>query len=173
MSREKKYRNMKRKLQNMKNDIDEWTRSLPVPPDKSPNYLGYRAYSFSLDDNNYDENMLIEYKKEIMKQVIGFVRRLRNKKSVHEKEYRIYCYFTLPDLFYSEVMISYTKAGLNSFYEGLNHDGDFLKNYSVTKNSQFLQKEWGLQIPSELKVRGYDGVGEHKGYSFWLIGDID
>ncbi|MQR94620.1 hypothetical protein [Fictibacillus phosphorivorans] len=94
----KKYREMKRKLQNMKNDIVEWAQSLPVPPDKSPNYLGYRAYSFSLDDNNYAENLLIEYKKEIMKQVIGFVRRLRNKKSVHEKEYRIYCYFTLPDL---------------------------------------------------------------------------
>ncbi|MQR94621.1 DUF3916 domain-containing protein [Fictibacillus phosphorivorans] len=73
----------------------------------------------------------------------------------------------------SVVIISYTKAGLHSFYEGLNHNGEFLKNYSVTENSHFLQEEWGLLVPKELKVRGYDGVGEHEGYSFWLIGDID
>lgn len=174
MGREKKNRGRRRKFRNIKNNIAEWSQSLPIPPDKSPNYLGYRAYSFATGKDFGDYSKFRKkYKREIMQIIINFVKRLHDLKSEHEKEYRILCYLPLPDLYLSYVMIGYTKAGLDSFYNGLYKNGKFLKKFSLSENDQFLQTEWGLTIPDGLRVKGFDGKGEYIGDSMWFVGNIE
>ncbi|ANC78539.1 hypothetical protein ABE65_017725 [Fictibacillus phosphorivorans] len=174
MDREKKNRGKRRKFRNIKNNIAEWSQSLPVPPDKSPNYLGYRAYSFATGKDFGDYSKFHKkHKREIMQLIINFVKILHDLKSENEKEYRIICLLPLPDLHQPFVMIGYTKAGLESFYNGLNYDGEFLKKFSLSEDDQFLQTEWGVTIPNGLKVKGFNGKDECIGDSMWFVGNIE
>jgi Protein of unknown function (DUF3916) len=108
-----------------------------------------------------------------MQLIFNFVKILHDLKSENEKEYRIICLLPLPDLHQPFVMIGYTKAGLESFYNGLNYDGEFLKKFSLSEDDQFLQTEWGVTIPNGLKVKGFNGKDECIGDSMWFVGNIE
>lgn len=175
MAREKKIRGKRRKLSIIKNKITEWSQSLPVPPDSSPQYLGCRTYSFDMYEDFGD---LSKYpkarKREFLQMIINFVKVLHDLKTEKEKEYRITCLLEIPDLYRVLVMVGYNKAGLDSFYAGLNHTGEFARDFTPSTNVQFLHNEWGLQIPEELEVKGFKRNNSYyEGDSIWFVGDVN
>ncbi|MDQ6600713.1 DUF3916 domain-containing protein [Bacillus salipaludis] len=176
MVRKKKIRGKRRKFRNIRNKIAVWSQSLPAPPDQSPTYLGYRAYSFNIAKDFGDFNKFPKAnKREFLQMIINFVKDLHDLKTDKEKEYRIIAYFPMPDLPYVVVMIGYTKAGLDSFYAGLNHNGKFSEYFTPTANTQFLEKDWGLYIPEGLEVKGFEGDSEEYfegSSSIWFVGNV-
>ncbi|EPD50292.1 hypothetical protein HMPREF1210_02863 [Paenisporosarcina sp. HGH0030] len=176
MIREKKVRGKTRKFRNFRNNIEEWSQTLPVPPDLSPSYLGCRSYSF--DDIYEDFGDYSKFpksqKREFLQMIINFVKALHDLKTEKEKEYRIICFLPIPDLYRVLVMVGYTQAGLESFYAGLNHNGEFNKVFSPSTNVQYLQNEWGLHIPDGLEVKGFEGNDESfERDSIWFIGNVN
>lgn len=173
MLREKKVRGKTRKFRNFRNNIEEWSQSLPVPPDLSPSYLGCKSYSFDMYEDFGDfSNFPKSQKREFLQMIINFVKALHDLKTEKEKEYRIICFLPLPNIYRILVMIGYTRAGLESFYAGLNHNGEFNKEFSLS-NAQYLQNEWSLHIPDGLEVKGFEGNdGSFERDSIWFVGNV-
>jgi hypothetical protein len=175
MVREKKIRGKRRKFRNVRNNITEWSQSLPVPPDSSPQYLGCRTFSFDMYEDFGDLSRYPKaQKREILQMIINFVKVLHDLKTENEKEYRIICVLTIPDLYRVPVMVGYNKAGLDSFYAGLNNNGEFARQFTPSTNVQFLHNEWGLQIPEELEVKGFKRNNSYyEEDSIWFVGNVN
>ncbi|MFD0050217.1 DUF3916 domain-containing protein [Actinomycetes bacterium NPDC127524] len=174
MIRNKKVRGKRRMYRNFRNIIAEWSQSLPTPPDLSPTYLGYKASDFDMyEEFKGYENFSKAQKRELAQMIINFVKDLHDLKTEKEKEYRIICFLPFPDLSRMNVLIGYTKAGLHSFYAGLNHDGQFAKDFEPSTKVKFLQDEWGLHIPEGLEVKGFEGRTKFfEGESVWFVGNV-
>ncbi|KZZ84320.1 DUF3916 domain-containing protein [Bacillus sp. SJS] len=173
MLRKKKVRGKRRMYRNFMNEIEEWSHSLPTPNDLSPTYLGCRALSFDMDEafNGY-ENFSKNEKRKLAQRIINGGKELHDLKTEKEKEYRILCYLSFPHLDHMNISIGYTKAGLDSFYAGLNHNGQLEKDYEPSDDPSFLQDEWGLQIPEGLEVKGFVGRRLIDG-SMWFVGNVN
>ncbi|GGI11691.1 DUF3916 domain-containing protein [Gottfriedia solisilvae] len=177
-SDKKKIRGLKRRFRNLNRYILEREEVLPIPPNDSSTYRGYRSYVFDFGRDfpgfhRYPERI----KKRVYQSLIDFTYNLNQLKGDSEKEYRIFCCLTTPDIDYAAVSILFTRSGMESFYDGLlgrrNLNPD---QYQLTTNREVLCHELDVWIPNELDVKGIireDEDGELQGKQIWLIGSFE
>lgn len=174
MKRQKKLRGERRRIRNIRKDIAELSRELPTPRSTSSTYKGYDAYHFRMYEMVGEFELLPRRKKrEFLQDIINFVSDLHNLKTEKESEYRVKCFFFLPNMEYIVVSICYTKAGLNDFYRGLHHSGRFKKEMIQIEDPNYLQREWQINVPSYLEVNGYHcNFKARENETMWFIGNL-
>ncbi|MGG2014008.1 DUF3916 domain-containing protein [Bacillus sp. S10(2024)] len=115
-------------------------------------------------------------KRFYLQKAINRVEHLIHLKTVNEKEYRIYFGVSFPNLHTSNILIVFSKQGIERFFEG------FLGRYMdgpqwvSLPQERDIGKEFGLHIPKELQVKGYTEIFTHPDYNdkeIWFIGELD
>ncbi len=174
MTRQKKLRGERRRIRNLKREINELSKILPTPRSTSTIYKGYDAFHFRMFELIGEFDLIPRRKKrDFLQEIINSVSNLHNLKTVKEREYRVMCFFFLPNMEYILVSIFYTKAGLDDFYRGLYHGGRFEKEMIPIIDPNYLQSEWQINVPSYLEVKGYHcNIGERENETMWLIGNL-
>jgi hypothetical protein len=175
----KKVRGLRRRSRTFSKYITEQTESLPIAKNNDPSYLGYSYLNLSFDEFFIDSKKTPNsVRKFFVQTIINRIQHLIDIKTESEREYRVFCAFTPPNLLGSQITILFTKKGLESFYEGFFSREKEGRRFIPLHQDQSIEAEWGLHIPKGLDVRGYKkDVGDDDYYypqeEIWLIGELD
>ncbi|WP_129688250.1 DUF3916 domain-containing protein [Gottfriedia acidiceleris] len=174
MTRQKKLRGERRRIRNLKREIAELSKKLPTPRSTSSTYKGYDAFHFRMFELIGEFDLIPRRKKrDFLQEIINLVSNLHNLKTAKESEYRVKCFFFLPHMEYIVVSIGYTKAGLDDFYRGLYYNGRFKKEMIPIVDPNYLQREWQINVPPYLEVKGYHcNFKARENETMWLIGNL-
>ncbi|MFB7142527.1 DUF3916 domain-containing protein [Gottfriedia sp. NPDC056225] len=168
--KKKKIRGLRRRFRTFNKYILEREGVLPIPKDTSDNYIGYQSYELLFERifpgfSSYRQKV----KNSFFQSVIDFVGYLNSLKTGNEKEYRIFCSFLFPDLPYAQVIIIYTKTGMESYYDGLLGRKTNEHRFNPIFNTNHFSENYSLTVPKELKVIGYEDADDGD-IEVWLIG---
>ncbi|TDK61769.1 DUF3916 domain-containing protein [Bacillus salipaludis] len=167
----KKVRGIKRKSRTFLNYITEQTDALPISKNSDPDYSGYTYLHLNFDDFFPDSRKTPNsVRRMFLQTVINRIQHLISTKTELQREYRIFCVFSLPNFVGAKIVILYTKKGLESFYEGFfSREAEGHKIISLQND---LESDWGLHLQKGLDVKGYEIEGENSPDGLWLIGEL-
>ncbi|KEK23785.1 DUF3916 domain-containing protein [Bacillus gaemokensis] len=171
----KKIRSLRRACRNFLTYTNKHTSSLPNANEQSalgcwsihlpfhPSYMNSQRKSNSI-------------KRFYLQTAINRLEHLIDIKTTAEKEYRIYFVVSFPNLHTSNILIVFSKQGIERFFEG------FLGRYMdgpqwiSLPQERDIEKEFGLLIPKGLQVKGYTEIFTDADYNdkeIWFIGELD
>ncbi|PFK67194.1 hypothetical protein COJ21_24315 [Priestia megaterium] len=167
----KKTRGIKRKCRTFVNSITEYTTSLPSPEDNS--YLGYWHLHMPFNESFIDsKNTSNSVRKLCMQTMINRMQHLIDTRTELEKEYRIYILISLPKLFDSQIVVLFDKEDLNGFFDRNTEE----QSWIPLPSERSIEKEWGLEIPENLVIKGYKETINDEDYfhegELWFIGEL-
>ncbi|PGZ08405.1 hypothetical protein COE30_12965 [Bacillus cereus] len=172
----KKIRGLKRRCRTFLKCITEDTNSLPNYHDHSDLgswhlYLPFNK--FFIDYMNTPNSV----KKFFIQTAINRVQYLIDIKTETEKEYRIYFVISMPNLQVSNILVLFSKRGIERFWEGfLGRDMKEQSFYSLPQDDN-IRAKLGLYIPKGLDIRGYKEVVGSYNYppeeEVWFVGELN
>ncbi|MFE7083786.1 DUF3916 domain-containing protein [Priestia megaterium] len=174
----KKVRGLGRRYRAFSKYIDEQLDSLPTPGNIDPYYTGYTSLHLSFSKFFTDSKKIpINARRFFVQKIINGVQHLLNLRTEEQEEYRIFCIFNLSDLEGSSIQILFTKKGMESFYQGFFGTEIEETPFLRLLHTQNLKEKWGINIPKELDVKGYEPIDtedEYEGqYETWFIGRLN
>lgn len=163
----KKPRGLKRRYKTLINVMEKSTRTMP---DLNESSLGYwhehLPFSQEYIDSKKTSNSI---RRGIMQTLINRVNYLKSIKQEEHIDYRMYTIISLPHLFDSQIAIIPDKSWFEGFFE------EEQKWIPLDKDRDLL-KEWHLNTPSNLEVKGYKEIISDEDYyhegEVWFIGEL-
>lgn len=142
-------------------------------PDPSNYGLGYwhlhLPFAQGYIDTNKTPNKL---RREIIQILINRVFHMKNLKTPLHDGYRIYTLISLPNLFDSQIAVIPDRSWLNGFFQRDTQEQKWLP-LGMQRN---LIKEWKLNIPPGLEVKGFREIIVEEDYYYegevWFIGEL-
>ncbi|MBZ5753895.1 DUF3916 domain-containing protein [Metabacillus sp. DBTR6] len=108
-----------------------------------------------------------------MQTVINQVQHLIDIKRESEKAHRVYTLISLPRLFDSQIVFLFDKKDFEGFFDRDTEEQRWIPLLS----DRSIKKEWGLEIPEGLAVKGYKQIINDENYAYegglWFIGELD
>lgn len=170
-SNKKKVRGLKRKIKSMVENMYEYTEEFPEEHYEGAGYwhMHLPVAQDLIDSSNTPQSV----RKLCVQTLIDRVEHLVKAKPKTEESSRVVGSIDLPNLWDSQITVFFDQSYFEEFFD---RDSDEQRWIPLPPNRN-IAREWGLEVPSDLKIKGYkeeihdedyDHVGE-----IWFIGELD
>ena len=169
-SYKKKVRGQIRKFKNMENNIIESTSEFPeIDLD-----YGYWHLHIPISQRFIDSYKTpVALRRKCIQLIIDRVEFLINNKLQSDIDTRVVACINLPSLWDSQIIVFFGDEYYKNFF---NRNTEYQKWIPFSKERNIF-KEWDLNFPSSMKVKGYKEEINEEDLSFegelWFIGEID
>lgn len=168
-----KVRGVKRKYKSLKKYLLVDTETFP-----EPDYdYGYTHFHLPTSQSFIDSSKTpVSVRKQCIQLMIDRIHFLIENKPNLDITTRVVALISLPDLWNSQIIVFFGDEYFSSFFD---------RNWEYQKwiplpEKRSIEKEWGLSIPENMKIRGYrqeiideDDIDDKFINELWAIGELD